>query len=125
MCHFHPQIAFRPNGALGCAFYELGPKPVTPKIDTRMALSFDNGISFSQLFTVTDQPWDPAVDAPWAHGNSNLTFIGEYFGLDASINGFYPLWTDTRTTIQELWMDIMPQKTFETGQLLSYGDRET
>jgi hypothetical protein len=81
------------------------------KIDTRMALSFDNGISFSQLFTVTDQPWDPALDAPWAHGNPNLTFIGEYFGLDASDNGFYPLWTDTRTGIQELWMDIMPQKT--------------
>ena len=111
MFHFHPQIVFRPNGVLGCAFYEFGPKPVTPKIDTRMALSFDNGISFSQLFTVTDQPWDPAVDAPWAHGNPNLTFIGEYFGFDASINGFYPLWTDTRTGIQELWMDIMPQKT--------------
>jgi hypothetical protein len=29
-----------------------------------MALSADNGISFSQLFTVTDQPWDTAVDAP-------------------------------------------------------------
>jgi len=84
---------------------------VTPKIDTRMALSFDNGISFSELFTVTDQAWDPTVDAPWAHGNPNLTFIGEYFGFDASINGFYPLWTDTRTGIQELWMDIMPRKT--------------
>jgi len=40
-----------------------------------------------------------------------VTFIGEYFGFDASNNGFYPLWTDTRTGIQELWMDIMPQKT--------------
>ncbi|HEU5409221.1 MAG TPA: sialidase family protein, partial [Nitrospira sp.] len=111
MFHFHPQIVFRPNGVLGCAFYEFGPKPVVPKIDTRMALSFDNGISFSQLFTVTDQPWDPTVDAPWAHGDPNLTFIGEYFGFDASNDGFYPLWTDTRTGIQELWMDIMPQKT--------------
>jgi hypothetical protein len=111
MFHFHPQIVFRPNGVLGCAFYEFGPKPTVSKIDTRMALSFDNGISFSQLFTVTDQPWDPTVDAPWSHGHSNLTFIGEYFGFDASDNGFYPLWTDTRTGIQELWMDIMPQKT--------------
>ena len=111
MFHFHPQIVFRPNGVLGCAFYEFGPKPVTPKIDTRMALSFDNGISFSELFTVTDQPWDPTVDAPWSHGDPNLTFIGEYFGFDASDSGFYPLWTDTRTGIQELWVDIMPQKT--------------
>lgn len=111
MFHFHPQIVFRPDGVLGCAFYEFGPKPSVPKIDTRMALSFDNGISFSELFTVTDQPWDPTIDAPWAHGVSSLTFIGEYFGFDASDNGFYPLWTDTRTGIQELWMDIMPQKT--------------
>src|SRR6266567_2020850 len=103
--HFHPQIVFRPDGVLGCAFYEFGNKPVVPKIDTRMALSFDNGISFTQLFSVTDQPWDPTVDAPWAHGNPNLTFIGEYFGLDASGEGFYPLWTDTRTGIQELWTD--------------------
>lgn len=111
MFHFHPQIVFRPDGVLGCAFYEFGPKPVVPKIDTRMTLSLDNGVSFSELFTVTDQPWDPAIDAPWARGNSSETFIGEYFGLDASSNGFYPLWTDTRTGIQELWMDIMPKKT--------------
>ena len=31
--HFHPQIVFWPNGVLGCAFYEFGPKPAIPKID--------------------------------------------------------------------------------------------
>ncbi len=36
------------------------------------------------------------------------SFIGEYFGLDASAKGFYPVWTDTRTGIQELWTDILP-----------------
>ncbi|HYX31070.1 MAG TPA: hypothetical protein VE863_21215 [Pyrinomonadaceae bacterium] len=103
--HFHPQIVFRPDGVLACAFYEFGPKPVTPSIDTRMAVSFDKGVSFSQLITATSKPWDPSIDAPWAHGDPNLTFIGEYFGLDASEYGFYLLWTDTRTGIQELWMD--------------------
>ena len=29
---------------------------------------------------------------------------------DASAKGFYPLWTDTRTGIQELWTDIVPVK---------------
>jgi len=109
MFHFHPQIVFRPDGVVGCAFYEFGPKPVTPKIDTRMTLSFDNGASFRLLGTVTDQPWDPSIDAPLAHGDPNLTFIGEYFGLDANKDSFYPLWTDTRTGIQELWMDIVPR----------------
>jgi hypothetical protein len=107
--HFHPQIITDPDGVIGCAFYEFGPKPVTPLIDVIMAQSFDSGSSFSQ-FTVTDQPWDPAVDAPWAHGNPNVTFIGDYFGLDASDRGFYPLWTDTRTGIQELWTAIVPRR---------------
>ena len=109
MFHFHPQVVFRPDGLLGCAFYEFGPKPVIPKIDTRMAVSSDKGVSFRQLGTVTDQPWDPSIDAPLAHGDVNLTFIGEYFGFDANKDSFFPLWTDTRTGIQELWMDIVPR----------------
>ena len=109
MFHFHPQVVFRSDGLLGCAFYEFGPKPVTPKIDTRMAVSSDKGVTFKQLTTVTDQPWDPSIDAPLAHGDPNLTFIGEYFGFDANKDSFFPLWTDTRTGIQELWMDIVPR----------------
>ncbi len=113
--HFHPQIITDPNGVIGCAFYEFGPKPSTPLIDVIMAQSFDGGAAFDH-FTVTDQPWDPAVDAPWAHHadgtpiDSSVTFIGDYFGLDASGRGFYPLWTDTRTGIQELWTAIVPEK---------------
>ena len=104
--HFHPQIIADRNGLIGCAFYEFGPKPKTPLIDVIMAQSLDDGVSFNH-FTVTDKPWDPAVDAPWSHGDSNVTFIGDYFGLDASPGRFYPLWTDTRTGIQELWTAIV------------------
>jgi hypothetical protein len=103
--HFHPQIVSDPNGFISCAFYEFGPKPTTYLIDVILAKSFDGGGTFSEHFTVTDQPWDPTVDAPWANGNPNVTFIGDYFGLDASSEGFYPLWTDTRTGIQELWTE--------------------
>jgi hypothetical protein len=113
--HFHPQLVVDPNGVVGCTFYEFGPKPSTPLIDVIMAQSFDGGATFDH-FTVTDQPWDPAVDAPWSHHgdgtpiDSSVTFIGDYFGLDASSKGFYPLWTDTRTGIQELWTAIVPEK---------------
>src|SRR5260370_30037816 len=107
--HFHPQIVTDPGRVIGCAFYEFGPKPSTPLIDVIMALSHNGGASFKHS-TVTEQPWDPTVDAPWSHGDSNVTFIGYYFGLDASSTGFYPLWTDTRTGIQELWTDIVPVK---------------
>jgi hypothetical protein len=57
---------------------------------------------------LTDQPWDPKVDAPLADGIPSITFIGDYFGLDASSFGFYPLFTSTVTGIQELWSAIVP-----------------
>jgi hypothetical protein len=107
--HFHPQIISHPNGVIGCVFYEFGPKPTTPLIDVIMAQSLDGGATFCP-FTVTDQPWDPTVDAPFSHGDPNVHFIGDYFGFDASYAGFYPCWTDTRTGIQELWLDIVPTK---------------
>ena len=107
--HFFPQLIADPSGVIGCAFYEFGPKPSAYLIDVIMAQSFDGGSTFSN-FTVTDQPWDPSMDAPWAHGDSNLTFIGDYLGIDASNIGFYPLWTDTRTGIQNLFTAAVPEK---------------
>lgn len=107
--HILPQIIADPAGVFGCAFYEFGPKPATPMIDVIMAQSFDNGATFDH-FIVTDQPWNPTIDAPWSHGDSAVTFIGDYFGIDASGKGFYPLWTDTRTGIQELFTAIVPEK---------------
>ncbi len=111
--HFHPQIVTDRNGVIGCAFYEFGPKPSANLIDVIMARSFDGGSSFEH-FTVTDQPWDPTLHAPWSDHmdqtpiDASVTFIGEYLGLDADSVAFHPIWTDTRTTIQELWTDIVP-----------------
>ncbi len=108
---FHPQLISTPSGEIGCAFYEFGPKgrsgipPVWENslIDVIMAISLDNGQTFSPRLTVTEYPWDPAVGAPLSHGDPDVTFIGEYFGLDASNLGFFPLWTDTRTGMQEIF----------------------
>jgi hypothetical protein len=107
--HFDPQLVVDPTGVMACAFYEFGPKPTTPLIDVALAESFDSGASFDD-FIVTDQPWDPTVDAPWAHGDPNITFIGDYFDIAASNSGFYPLWTDTRTGFQDLFTAIVPRK---------------
>jgi hypothetical protein len=110
--HFHPQIVNDPNSVIGCSFYEFGPKPSAYLIDVIVAQSFDGGGSFIH-FVVTDQPWNPTIDAPWSHGNSAVTFIGDYMGLDASTRGFFPLWTDTRTGIQELFTAGVPERRCE------------
>ena len=101
---FHPQLASMPSGEIACAFYQFGPKGGTSsKIDVLMAFSYDGGASFARRDKVTDRPWDPMSDAPLSHGDPSTTFIGEYFGLAGSSLGFCPLWTDTRTGIQELF----------------------
>lgn len=100
---FMPQIVSTPNGEIGCSFYEFGPNGGSNLINVVLAVSTNNGSTFPNRTTVTDQPWDPTVDEVWAHGDPNLTFIGDYFGLDASRLGFFPFWTDTRTGVQEIF----------------------
>lgn len=120
---FHPQLISTPSGELGCAFYEFGPKgrgefPIVLQdlfIDVVLAISVDDGKTFSERITVTDYPWDPAVGAPLSHGNKYVTFIGEYFGLDASSLGFFPLWTDTRTGMQEIFTARVNEKHIKTS----------
>ncbi|MDQ1699885.1 MAG: hypothetical protein QOG34_1748 [Frankiaceae bacterium] len=107
--HFQPQMTKDPYGNVGCVFYEFGPKPQTSLIDVIIARSTDGGHTYDH-HTVTDRPWDPTVDAPWAHGDQNVTFIGDYFGVTADHYGFRPVWTDTRTGIQELFTDLVPSR---------------
>jgi hypothetical protein len=105
--HFHPQIVATGSGVIGCAYYEYrfisedGPN----LIDVKLSASFDKGKTFPYTKKVTHEPWNPKIDAPFSHGDSQVTFIGEYFGLDADDKGFDVLWTDTRTGVQELFYD--------------------
>ena len=101
---FQPQLASTPDGDIGCSFYLFGPKGgTTPLIDVLLAASVNGGTSFVDRVNVTDTPWDPTVDAIWAHGDPSVTFIGDYFGLAGSRLGFFPFWMDTRTGVQEIF----------------------
>lgn len=132
---FHPQLASTPKGEIGCAFYEYGSQGsgefFSNLIDVYLAVSTDNGKTFTNRCKVTDQAWDPTVNEVWAHGDPNITFIGEYFGFDASRLGFFPFWTDTRTGTQEMFVsriavnpaDVMIRdSSTDTGAVPSPGD---
>jgi hypothetical protein len=105
--HFHPQLITAGNQVVGCTFYEFGLKNGQYLIDVKATFSINDGQSFSEPINVTDNPWDPAVNAPWSHGDPNVTFIGEYFGFDAFDDSFVFVWTDTRTGGQELFFDVV------------------
>ncbi|HUA84271.1 MAG TPA: sialidase family protein [Bryobacteraceae bacterium] len=109
MNDFHAQLATAPTGEVGCAFYEYGPRLegegfTEYLITVNLAVSIDGGNTFSNRAIVSDQPWNPAIDAPHADALPSATFIGDYFGFLASSLGFFPLWTDTRTGIQEMYI---------------------
>ena len=77
MHDFHPQLASTPDGTVGCAFYEFGPTgggefPAS-LINVFLAASTDSGATFPNRALVTDQPWDPTVDAPLSHGDPTTT----------------------------------------------------
>jgi len=99
-----PQLAATPDGTVGCALYEFGPKTAggPSLIDVHLLVSTNAAQSFDDRVTVTDRPWDPTIDEPVAPGFER--FIGDYFGLAASDLGFFPFWTDTRTMVQEMFV---------------------
>jgi hypothetical protein len=108
--HFHPQLSVAGNQAVGCAFYEFGLKNGKYAIDVITAFSCNDAAYFTSPTTVTENPWDPKVDAPFSHGDPNITFIGEYFGFLGASDWFAAVWTDTRTGVQELFYDTVSLK---------------
>jgi hypothetical protein len=110
---FHPQIvSTTATGIIGCAFYVFGEweQIETPRIHVQLAGSWDNGATFSDFVTVSDDAWDPLVNAPFSHGDPAVHFIGEYFGMDAGDEDFALLWTGTKTGVQELYCDVVRTK---------------
>lgn len=105
---FHPQLAVTQDGLIGCAFYEFGPRGAQGSppnlIDVVMLASTDGAATFDERIVVTDEPWDPSIDAPLSHGDPTTTFIGDYFGLATANGSWYPFWTDTRTGVQEIFV---------------------
>jgi hypothetical protein len=103
--HFHPQLTMAGNESVGCAFYDFGLKGGKYTIDVKLCESCSDGDSFTYPINITDNPWDPKINAPLSHGDPQVTFIGEYFGLSAAYDSFAVVWTDTRTGVQELFFD--------------------
>ncbi len=104
---FLPQIATTPTGEIGCVFYEYFTQELEFSrnlINVILAVSTDNGATFTNRVTVSDVPWNPALDAPNADMNPSVKFIGDYFGLAASSLGFFPFWTDTRSGFQDIFV---------------------
>lgn len=119
---FMPQLAAQENGKIGCSFYTFGQEHGSTSfvINVYLSASFNNGTDFRYLEKITPFGWNPAVNAPFSHGDVNQHFIGDYFGLDVSNEKFTILWTDTRTGVQELFFDtVLTERTVDNTPQLS------
>jgi hypothetical protein len=63
---FQPHLLITPKGEICCAYYQYGPKSPRggPKVDLVMAISYDQGATFAEPMVLSEQPWDPASEAP-------------------------------------------------------------
>jgi hypothetical protein len=113
---FHPQLIATGAGVIGCAFYRYYESSAL--IDVMFTASFDGGETFWPPVKLNDEPWNPAINAPWSHGNSSTTFIGDYFGLDADEENFYVLWTNTKDGVQELYFNSVATSKYEEPDIL-------
>lgn len=105
---FHPQIIANGNNVIGCSFYRYYES--SKLIDVMFTASFDGGESFWIPVKINSSPWDPAINAPNSHGDVNTTFIGDYFGIDADLDDFFILWTNTKDGVQELYFNLIHTK---------------
>jgi hypothetical protein len=120
---FMPQLASTPDGTVGCVLYEYGPKTAggPSLIEVDLLVSTNAASTFADRVPVTDQSWDPGVDLVTDEYGEG--FIGDYFGFAASDLGFFPLWTDTRTGVQELFTSRLAE--YPTDMLLRDNSSDT
>jgi hypothetical protein len=103
MDQFQPALAVSRTGEVGIAWFDRRLTRNT-QIDVFQAISTDDGNTFQPNTRVTTFSFDGNVNPAYPKvGSCTTTFIGDYFGMAAGAEGFYPFWTDTRTGVQEIF----------------------
>lgn len=118
--HFMPRLASNTlDTLLGCAYYVYRP-PATTGTTALLAPALRVGPSHGSDYTNTDpidfsaqtmasDRWiDPGVGAQSLQPIDDGQFYGDYFGLAATSDAFFPAWTDTRTGHQEIFTARAP-----------------
>ena len=89
---FQPWLAVTDRGQVNISFFDRRNDPANYFIDTWLARSNDGGRTFRDT-RVSQQMWDPAVNAPTSVSGK---FIGDYQGLVADDDVAIPFWNDTQ-----------------------------
>ena len=89
---FQPWMAVTDRGQVNISFFDRRNDPANYFIDTWLARSNDGGRTFGDT-RVSQQMWDPAVNAPTSVSGK---FIGDYQGLVADDDVAIPFWNDTQ-----------------------------
>lgn len=132
--YFKPQLAFAPDGTLGCFANHYGSQN-TPPMDGYLWVSQpgSNGV-FNAATLVVSQTFDPTLAPIWRFNHANWLYYGDFIGLAASNLGFFPYWSDTRSGSAQLYVSrlaVNPADTYlrhfasDNGSLGSPGPGES
>jgi hypothetical protein len=105
---FQPNLAVAPNGTFALAFYDRrlpcaqGDANISAGfqgkyntcLDTTLTVSTDDGATWTTNRRVTQNGWDPSLNAPRPYHGST-TFIGDYFGVAMDNNTAWVLHVST------------------------------
>lgn len=112
---FQPAVAVAPNGTYTLAWFDRRLDPHDRLIDEFIAQSHSDGKTWGANLRVTKKSWNPAIAAPWAEGDKNNTFIGDYQGLAVDNATVHPLWNDTQNgSSQQIRTEAIPVRLFST-----------
>jgi hypothetical protein len=98
---FQPALAVAPDGIFTCAWFDRRHDPANRLIDEEVAQSTNDGLIFGKNLRVTQQSWNPAIDAPLPEGKKTNTFIGDYQALVVDNQTVHPLWNDTQNGVSQ------------------------
>jgi len=90
--HVRPRLAATPQGAVGCAFYELALDAGGPRLAMMLAAALRWEDGFGAAVAVSDAPWKPASEPGSGDTYESRPFVGDYFGLAADASSFLVVW---------------------------------
>lgn len=99
-----PWVCVGPDGVVHIIYYSSQNDPSNIMTDVYVATSYDACNTFSYTKVNDNNGFDPRVGSrEWENGA--VEFMGDYIGIASSGQRVFPIWTDTRSGNEDLYIE--------------------